>query len=143
MKPTLLLRKICMLISLLFFLVIWSNSAMAQAKTGRKHRIFQKSAEKKAKKLSHRQTRKFHLSGEQSQEITSINQKFEKREDLLKSRKDLDQKTRMERLKSLDEERNNQYKSVLHPQQYKKWNDWEIRKPEKARDFRGKKVARQ
>ena len=141
MKPISLTRSgTRLLISFLIVLGFWSNYSLAQTRTGRKHHIFRKSAEKKAKKLSHRQTRKYHLSPDQAKKIAAINQKYGQKVDLLKSQVGLDQKTRMERLKVLEEERNNEYKNVLRPNQFKKWNDWEIRKPQQPKEFKEKKA---
>jgi len=36
----------------------------------------------------------------------------------------------MQQLKALSEERCQRFKTVLSPAQYKKWNDWEMKKRE-------------
>ena len=84
----------------------------------------------KADKMSDKLYRELNLTKEQSKHIHDINEDIARRRDETRKNTSLSARERMQALQSLDTERNNRFKSVLTPAQYKKWNDWELKKKE-------------
>lgn len=118
--------KIITLFCCLFLLC--SVLSHAQPDRQSEHSMHRLSAEKKAKKLSKIQARTLHLSVHQEQKITAINNDMAKRMDAIRMKAGMDRNTRIEKIKALKEERNDRYKEVLTADQYKRWNDWEMKR---------------
>jgi hypothetical protein len=111
-----------------FMLVLSSLPGQAQdAPKTKEH----KSASAKADKLSDKIDKELHLSTAQNQKIHDINQDISLRRDAIKRDSTIDKKQRLTRVKALDAERSQRFKTVLTADQYKKWNDWEMKKKEK------------
>jgi Spy/CpxP family protein refolding chaperone len=118
--------------ALLFCLMlVFQGHSYAQVKdssnTSKKGRW---SAEKKADKMSDKLYRELNLTHTQDEQIYAINEDIIRRRDAIKANKGLPAKDRMQQLKALNEERCQRFKTVLSPAQYKKWNDWEMKKRE-------------
>ncbi len=82
----------------------------------------------KADKLSDKLYKELDLTKEQHQQIYGINEDITKRRDAARQNTSLTSRQRMQVYQQLDAERNNRFKSVLSSSQYKKWNDWEMKK---------------
>lgn len=89
------------------------------------------SASAKADKLSEKIDKELHLSKEQDKQIHAINQDISLRRDAIKRDTTISKKQKLAAINTLDTERNQRFKTVLTPTQYKKWNDWEMKKKEK------------
>lgn len=100
------------------------------------------SAEGRADKLSDKLDRELNLSRAQNKEIHTINQDITFRMDQIKANQSLARKDRMQRLKVLNAERSQRFKSVLTPTQYRKWNDWEMKRKERLEAKMDKKQER-
>ncbi|WP_295116767.1 hypothetical protein [uncultured Chitinophaga sp.] len=111
-----------------FMLVLSSLPGQAQdAPKNKEH----KSASAKADKLSDKIDKELNLSTEQNKKIHAINQDIGLRRDAIKRDSTIDKKQRLTKVKTLDAERSQRFKTVLTAEQYKKWNDWEMKKKEK------------
>jgi Spy/CpxP family protein refolding chaperone len=88
------------------------------------------SAAGRADKISDKLYRELNLTHQQDEQIYAINEDIIRRRDAIKANKTLPAKDRMQQLKALNEERSQRFKTVLTPTQYKKWNDWEMKKRE-------------
>ncbi|RFM36006.1 hypothetical protein DXN04_00350 [Chitinophaga silvisoli] len=115
------------------FLSVHANS-MAQVKhnhavdsTGKRVRW---TAEEKADRMSDKLDRRLNLTHQQDADIHTINTDITRRMDAIKSNTTLSKKDKMQQAKALNEERSQRFKTVLTPEQYKKWNDWEMKKKE-------------
>lgn len=108
----------------------------AQAEVHSPHTPRRLSAEKRARKLEKTQARFLHLTGRQQQRMTAINNDQARKIDAIRMAKGMDRNTRVEKIKALKEERNNRYKEVLTADQYKKWNDYEMKKKQMRKDLR-------
>jgi len=115
------------------FLSVHANS-MAQEKhhhavdsTGKRVRW---TAEEKADRMSDKLDRRLNLTTKQDADIHTINIDITRRMDAIKSNTSLSKKDKMQQAKVLNEERSQRFKTVLTPEQYKKWNDWEMKKKE-------------
>jgi hypothetical protein len=82
----------------------------------------------RADKLSDKLYRELNLNKDQRKKIYDINEDIAKRRDAARLNTTLSSRQRMQVYQQLDAERNNRFKSVLSPGQYKKWNDWEMTK---------------
>lgn len=89
------------------------------------------SASAKADKLSDKIDKELHLSKEQDKQIHAINQDISLRRDAIKRDTTISKKQKLAAINTLDTERSQRFKTVLTPTQYKKWNDWEMKKKEK------------
>ena len=122
---------ICVSSLLLWLLMSVHANSMAQAKTtdstGKRMRW---SAEHRADKMSDKLDRRLNLTSQQDKDIHTINMDITRRMDAIKSNTSLSKKDKMQQAKTLNEERSQRFKSVLTPDQYKKWNDWEMKKKE-------------
>ncbi|WP_145712714.1 hypothetical protein [Chitinophaga japonensis] len=103
---------------------------VAQAKDTSAHKKARWSAEGRADKMSDKLYRELNLTHDQDEQIYAINEDIIRRRDAIKADKNLPSKDRMQQLKALNEERCQRFKTVLSPTQYKKWNDWEMKKRE-------------
>ena len=126
---------ICVSSLLLCLLLNVHANSMAQVKntpvkdsTGRRVRW---SAEEKADKMSDKLDRRLNLTHQQDLDIHTINTDIARRMDVIKNNTSLSKKDKMQQAKALNEERSQRFKSVLTPEQYKKWNDWEMKKKER------------
>jgi hypothetical protein len=106
------------------------------------HKKARWSAEGRADKISDKLDRELNLSRTQNKEIHNINSDITRRMDQIKADKSLAKKDRMQRLKVLNTERSQRFKSVLSPTQYKKWNDWEMKRKERLEAKMDKKHDR-
>jgi Spy/CpxP family protein refolding chaperone len=86
--------------------------------------------EEKADKMSEKLDRRLNLTNKQDADIHAINTDIARRMDAIKSNTSLPKKDKMQQAKALNEERSQRFKTVLTPEQYKKWNDWEMKKKE-------------
>jgi hypothetical protein len=86
--------------------------------------------QERADKMSDKLDRRLNLSKQQDQDIHTINTDIVRRMENIKHDSTLAKKDKMQRVKVLNEERSQRFKSVLTPDQYKKWNDWEMKKKE-------------
>ncbi|ATL45816.1 hypothetical protein COR50_00825 [Chitinophaga caeni] len=121
-------------------LIIQTQNAQAQKKNaGKKSRW---TAEGKADKMGDKLVRELHLSKEQSKLINNINEDIFKKSDAVKKNSQLSKREQMQQLKALDEERSQRFKAVLTPEQYKKWNDWDLKKKESLESKMDKKQER-
>lgn len=116
----------CLLFCLL--LGVYSNG-MAQVKDSiaKKQRW---SPEERADKMSDKLDRRLNLTKQQDKDIHTINMDITKRMEALKKNTAISKKDKMQQAKALNEERSQRFKSVLTAEQYKRWNDWEMRKKE-------------
>lgn len=87
-------------------------------------------AASKADKMSDKLYRELNLTKEQNQQIHAINSDIARRRDAARKDTALNARRKMQQRQQLDAERNNRFKTVLSPAQYKKWNDWELKKKE-------------
>ncbi|HEU4552366.1 MAG TPA: hypothetical protein VFS25_06015 [Chitinophaga sp.] len=99
-------------------------------------------AEGRADKMSDKLYRELGLTHAQDKQIYAINEDIIRRRDAIKADKNLAAKERMQQLKALNEERSQRFKTVLTPAQYKKWNDWEMKKREHLEAKMDKKQER-
>ncbi|WP_343673756.1 hypothetical protein [Chitinophaga sp.] len=125
---------ICISSLLMCLLLSVHANSMAQVKhthavdsTGKRVRW---SADEKADKMSDKLDRRLNLTHKQDADIHAINTDITRRMDALKNNTSLTKKDKMQQVKALNEERSQRFKSVLTPEQYKKWNDWEMKKKE-------------
>lgn len=86
--------------------------------------------EGRADKISDKISKQVGLNRDQYQKIYAINEDIIRRRDVIHTNKELPKKERMQQLKALDSERSQRFKDVLTATQYKRWNDWEMRKKE-------------
>lgn len=96
----------------------------------------------KADKMSDKLYRELNLTKEQSRQIHDINEDIARRRDEARKNTSLSTRERMQAQQSLNTERSNRFKSVLTPAQYKKWNDWEMKKREHLEAKMDKKQER-
>lgn len=113
-----------MLMTLL--LAVFTFAAQAQDSThARGHRW---DAAGKADKMSDKLFRELSLSKEQRKAIYDINEDIARKRDATKKDAAISSRQRMQVYQQLDTERNRRFREVLSPSQYKKWNDWELKK---------------
>jgi Spy/CpxP family protein refolding chaperone len=127
------MKKLMTVTAALFFflMLVFQGNSYAQAKdSSSTHKKGRWSAEKKADKISDKLYRELNLTHTQDEQIYAINEDIIRRRDAIKANKDLPAKDQMQQLKALNEERSQRFKTVLSPAQYKKWNDWEMKKRE-------------
>lgn len=115
---------------LLCLLFALSSSSIAQMKDTTTAKRVRFTPEQRADKMSDKLDRRLNLSQQQDKDIHAINTDIAKRMDELKRNASLSKKDKMQQMKMLNEERSQRFKSVLTPDQYKKWNDWEMKKKE-------------
>ena len=128
---------------LLCLMLVFQGNSFAQVKdTSSAHKKGRWSAEKKADKMSDKLYRELNLTHTQDEQIYAINEDIIRRRDAIKSNKGLPAKDRMQQLKTMNEERCQRFKTVLSPAQYKKWNDWEMKKREQLEAKMDKKQDR-
>lgn len=108
---------------IIMLLLLTAFSVQAQQKT-------KWDAADKADKMSDKLYRELDLSKEQNKLIHNINDDISRRRDAAKKDTSLKARDLMKLRQTLDTERNNRFKTVLTPAQYKKWNDWEMKKKE-------------
>lgn len=120
---------ICITGLLLCLLLGIDRNGMAQERdtTGKRVRW---TPQERADKMSDKLDRRLNLSKQQDQDIHTINTDIVRRMENIKHDSTLAKKDKMQRVKVLNEERSQRFKSVLTPDQYKKWNDWEMKKKE-------------
>lgn len=88
----------------------------------------------KADKMSDKLYRELNLTKEQSKQIHDINEDIARRRDESRKNTSLSARERMQQQQTLNAERSNRFKTVLTPAQYKKWNDWEMKKKEQLEE---------
>lgn len=108
---------------IILLLLLTAFSAQAQQKT-------KWDAADKADKMSDKLYRELDLTKEQNKKIHDINEDISRRRDAAKKDTSLKPRDMMKVRQTLDAERSNRFKTVLTPVQYKKWNDWELKKKE-------------
>jgi Spy/CpxP family protein refolding chaperone len=108
-------------IIMLLLLTVFSARAQQKAKWD---------AADKADKMSDKLYRELDLTKEQNKKIHDINEDISRRRETAKKDTSLKARDRMKVRQTLDAERSNRFKTVLTPAQYKKWNDWELKKKE-------------
>lgn len=82
----------------------------------------------KADKMSDKLYRELDLTKDQRKAIYDINEDIARKRDAAKKNTTLSARQRMQRYQELDSDRNRRFREVLSPSQYKKWNDWELKK---------------
>ncbi|UYQ91867.1 hypothetical protein MKQ68_17410 [Chitinophaga horti] len=104
-------------------------------------------ASAKADKLSDKIDKELNLTKEQAAQIHTINTDISHRRDAIKRDTTIAKKQQLLQVRALDAERSQRFKTVLTPVQYKKWNDWEMKKKErleaKMDKKQDKKLAKQ
>ncbi|ACU59000.1 conserved hypothetical protein [Chitinophaga pinensis DSM 2588] len=115
---------------LLCFFLAMSGSSMAQNRDTSTVKKVRFTPEQRADKMSDKLDRRLNLSKQQDKDIHVINTDITQRMEALKRSTTLSKKDKMQQAKALNEERNQRFKSVLSADQYKKWNDWELKKKE-------------
>lgn len=115
---------------LLGSLLAFSSGSIAQQKDTATVKKVRFTPEQRADKMSDKLDRRLNLSKQQDKDIHTINTDITQRMESLKHNTALPKKDRMQQMKALNEERSQRFKSVLTPDQYKKWNDWELKKKE-------------
>lgn len=115
---------------LLCFLLAISGSGTAQRRDTTTVKKVRFTPEERADKMSDKLDRRLNLSKQQDKDIHTINTDITQRMEAIKRNTALSKKDKMQQMKALNEERNQRFKSVLTPDQYKKWNDWEMKKKE-------------
>ncbi|WP_148707170.1 hypothetical protein [Chitinophaga skermanii] len=108
-------------------LIIGTHAAQAQDTSARKTRW---TAEGKADKMGDKLDRQLSLNKVQSKQVREINEDTFKKLDALRRDTSVSKRDRMQQIKDLNNERTQRFKTVLTPSQYKKWNDWELKKKE-------------
>lgn len=91
-------------------------------------------AASKADKMSDKLYRELNLTKAQSKQIHDINEDIARRRDESRKNTSLSTRERMQQQQTLNTERSNRFKTVLTPAQYKKWNDWEMKKKEQLEE---------
>ena len=115
---------------LVCLLLAFSGISMAQKSDSTATKKVRFTPEERANKMSDKLDRRLNLSKEQDKDIHTINTDITRRMEELKHNTTLSKKDKMQQIKALSEERSQRFKSVLTPDQYKKWNDWEMKKKE-------------
>lgn len=115
---------------LLGCLLAFSGSSMAQQKDTATVKKVRFTPEQRADKMSDKLDRRLNLSSQQDKDIHTINTDISQRMEAIKHNTALSKKDKMQQVKTLNEERSQRFKSVLTADQYKKWNDWELKKKE-------------
>lgn len=124
-------------------LTVFQGDSSAQVKdTSRNHQKGRWSAAGRADKMGDKLYRELNLTHQQDEQIHAINEDIIRRRDAINANKKLASKDRMQQLKTLNEERCQRFKTVLSPTQYKKWNDWEMKKREQLEAKMDKKQER-
>ncbi len=100
------------------------------------------SAEKKAARLTSRQSRILHLTPDQYQRILTANQLYGNQIDNLEAATRQGRTSQMEKLKTILSQRDASYRQILNADQYKHWNDMEIRQKEKLKAYRSRRRDR-
>lgn len=139
------MRKHMMLTGALLFclMIVFQGPSHAQVKdSSSAQKKGRWSAAGRADKMSDKLYRELNLTHTQDEQIFAINEDIIRRRDAIKGNKQLPAKDRMQQLKALNEERNQRFKTVLSPTQYKKWNDWEMKKREQLEAKMDKKQER-
>lgn len=108
---------------IIMLLLLTVFSARAQQKT-------KWDAADKADKMSDKLYRELDLTKEQNKKIHDINEDISRRREAAKKDTSLKARDLMKLRQTLDTERSHRFKTVLTPAQYKKWNDWELKKKE-------------
>ncbi|MCW3467955.1 hypothetical protein [Chitinophaga nivalis] len=130
----------------ILLLLCISSAVQVHAQADSSHSRGRWSAEGRADKITDKIARELSLDKQQSKQILSINQDIVRRLDLVHMDKSLTKKERMQQYRTLDAERSQRFKTVLNATQYKKWNDWELKKKEhleaKMEKKRQRKAAR-
>jgi hypothetical protein len=114
---------VCLLLAL-------SGTSIAQKGDSAATKKVRFTPEDRANKMSDKLDRRLNLSSQQDKDIHTINTDITRRMEEIKHNTTLSKKDKMQQMKALNEERSQRFKSVLTPDQYKKWNDWEMRKKE-------------
>lgn len=115
---------------LVCLLLAISSTSMAQKGDTTAAKKVRFTPEERADKMSDKLDRRLNLTKEQDKNIHTINTDITRRMEEIKHNTSLSKKDKMQQMKALNEERNQRFKSVLTPDQYKKWNDWEMKKKE-------------
>jgi len=126
---------------LLCLLIGFAASTHAQEKDSTYKRTRWNAADR-ADKMGDKLNRQLSLNQQQNQDIYKINKDIIERMDAARNNKSLDNKERMRQVKMLNEERSQRFKNVLTATQYKKWNDWEMKKKEHLEQKMDKKHER-
>lgn len=124
---------------LLCFFLTMSGSSMAQKRDTSYVKKVRFTPEQRADKMSDKLDRRLNLSKQQDKDIHTINTDIAQRMEAIKRNTTLPKKDKMQQVKALNEERNQRFKSVLTADQYKKWNDWELKKKEQMETRMDKK----
>lgn len=112
----------------LMTIVFAAITIAAQAQDSTHARGHRWDAAGKADKMSDKLYRELNLSKEQAKSIYDINDDIARKRDAAKKDDKLSSRQRMQRYQELDTDRNRRFREVLTPTQYKKWNDWELKK---------------
>ncbi|SHN01628.1 hypothetical protein [Chitinophaga sp. CF418] len=123
---------VCLLLAL-------SGTSMAQKGDSSATKKVRFTPEERANKMSDKLDRRLNLSNQQDKDIHTINTDITRRMEEIKHNTTLSKKDKMQQVKTLNEERSQRFKSVLTPEQYKKWNDWEMKKKEQMETRMDKK----
>jgi hypothetical protein len=128
---------------LLCLLLVFQGDSYAQVKdSSSAQKKGRWSAAGRADKMGDKISRELNLTHQQNEQILTINEDIIRRRDAINANKSLPAKDRMQQLKTLNEERCQRFKTVLSPTQYKKWNDWEMKKREQLEAKMDKKQER-
>lgn len=115
---------------LVCLLLAVSGTSMAQKADTTTVKKVRFTPEERADKMSDKLDRRLSLSKQQDKDIHTINTDISRRMEEIKHNTALSKKDKVQQMKALNEERSQRFKSVLTPDQYKKWNDWEMKKKE-------------
>ncbi|WP_341838013.1 hypothetical protein WJU16_09140 [Chitinophaga pollutisoli] len=113
---------------MLMTLLLAAFTVAAQAQDSTQARGHRWDAAGKADKMSDKLYRELGLSKVQRKAIYDINEDIARKRDATKKNAAISSRQRMQVYQQLDTERNRRFREVLTPSQYKKWNDWELKK---------------
>lgn len=115
-----------MLLMAVFIIPLGELEAQSKSLTGEKGKDH---IAAKARRHTHKLEKELSLTPEQVSKITEINTTTARKMKALRAQENnMNQKEIMKQIKALKEERNNQYKTILTPEQYKKWSDLQLKK---------------
>jgi hypothetical protein len=132
---------ICVVGLLCCLMLGFSHNSMAQAKDST-HRKQRWSPEERADRMSDKLDRRLNLTKQQDKDIHTINTDIATRMEALKNNTSISKKDKMAKVKALNAERSQRFQKVLTPEQYKRWNDWEMKKKEQMEARMDKKQQR-
>lgn len=127
---------------LVCLLLVLSGTGIAQKRDTLAVKKVRFTPEERADKMSDKLDRRLNLTKQQDKDIHEINTDIARRMEAIKHNNALSKKDKIQQMKALNEERNHRFKSVLTADQYKKWNDWEMRKKDQMEARMDKKQQR-